>query len=315
MELLEHDKKNIEELLYVIIDISNYYNQNPLNNNDKFYQQPIMFNKPKNIIQWKNVLQTNNKFIILDPISLERDRGLYDTDSIFYSKYILLYNHPLIFHDLLDWQLIIVFGESVCENKIYTNINKDSELYGFYVYTPGGDDKILFKYYIIASNDTQFKIFWENLIKLVSENVSESENRNENKSKRESESENEYENVDNNSKLRKYEINELFLPIKVINIMVSQNTCLLDNYNYSEDKKKKVINYINETYNLKLTKLNLTLINCGTCYWVKIESEETLIAGDLFYDRLQDKFITKGKRNNFLKWEDSFHKITKALNF
>lgn len=294
MEIFDHDKENLNELLHVIAELAQYHAENSKDNDDKSFQQPIFFNKPKNLIKWNNPgLNGNLKFDIIDIGDLERDRGLFDTDMIWYNNYILAHGHSLLLHDLLDWQLIAISnGDITPENKIYINVNKDSEMYGFYVYAPGGYNKELFNYVILATSHDQFAVVWE-MLKILFDKISE---------------------MPDQKKKLKYDGRDI--PLKLISKLVKKKPCLLDDYYTCSEKecikKKKEICKLLE---IPTSDILLTVKECGVCYWVRVEnaSHKIIVGGDLFYDRLQDKFVTRGKNDKFSKWEDSFEKITKAL--
>lgn len=283
MEILDHDKKNLIELLHNIIRLSEYY-ANSNDSSDKSFEQPIFFTKPKRI-EWKNYgLNKNPKF---EWVISCNDIALNDTDIIWYNDYILQHDKPLLFHHPLDWQLIAMSnGEITPENKIYVNVNKDSELFGFYSYLPGSDDREAFNQYILATNNDQFKLIW-NVLGCYKWDE------------------------------KKPEHDGRDIPLKIINNLNAKNKCLLDDYYTCSDeecleKKRKICASLEIPME---TGIQITIRECGTCYWVMIVTDEKIIVGgDLFYDRLQDKFVTKGKRQKFPKWEDSFDKITKALN-
>jgi hypothetical protein len=301
MELLEHDKENINELLHVITELAQYYSSHLDDYDDKSFQQPILFNKPKNSIEWTGSnLPKITKFDIIDLKDLKRDRGIFDTDIIWYNSYVLSHGHSLLFHKPLDWQLISISnGEITPENKIYVNTNRDSDLFGFYAYAPGSDDKELFGYHIIATNDEQFKTFWH-LLRCIFGDKKEHEKEHEREHKKE------------------YEHDGRDIPLKIIFSLVQKIPCLLDNfYVCSErecrEKKKKICQALG--INLDISKIRVVVKECGTCYWIRVETKNNIvIGGDLFYDRLQNKFVTRGRIDKFLKWENSFEKITKALN-
>lgn len=283
MEIFGHDLENINDLLDRISRLSEHYEKN-IDHDDKTHQQPVLFNKPKNIEIWKNFgLPKINGFHILDYEYLKANYGVFDTDIIWYIVYVLAYAHKLVLHDVLDWQLVAISTSNESpENKIYVNINKDSDIFGFYVYAPGSDENEVFDYDIIATNNEQFEKFWIELGKCKCD--------------------------DSNRGGRDK-------PMKIIK--KNKKRCFLNGYyTCPEDeciiKKKKVCNLLGIKYS---DDIKLAVKKCGVCYWIRVEKgNQVLLAGDLFYDINMDKFVSKGKSSGFLKWEDSFDKITTVLN-
>lgn len=274
MEIGDNDIIHITELLHTIVKLCQYYDTHE-DQDYKFYQQPILFNKPKNKIEWKNTgIENINKF----QINIVNN----DVDIILYTNELLNNNKPIVIHDILDWTLIIISIEDfIYDDKIYVNVNKDSNLYGFYVYSNGGNDSSKYKYDIIATNDTQFKLFWDIM-----------------------------------TYLSKNKTNNINLISKSLEILCNRYKCLLsDYYNCSDEicliKKKQICNMLNIQENINIY---LSIIDIGVCYWVCIyKNNEVILGGDLFYDKISDSFITRGKSDNFLSWNTSFDKINKFL--
>lgn len=302
MELLEHDKNNLLELLEFINNIINYYKVKNNDNSYKSYLQPINFAKPKSIINWDYKNLVNNKiFKIISYENLKKNYGLYDSDYLWYCKYVIQNDKPLVMHNPLDWQLISTsIGDNIPDNKFYVNVNFTSEMFSFYIYCPGLEETDKYGNYIVATNHNEFVNFWT----LLNNKILDYKNKN--------------INILNDGR---------DLPLLVLTDMLKNNVSFLDDYFVCDDKeclvkKQKICELLNAKLNINLLNYNINNIKiainkCGICYWLRVDyNDNTIIMGDLFYNRLTNKLITKGaleEKTKPLKWEHSFNSLAKFI--